>query len=106
MINEEKYLVFECPHCSNVIFIYEHEICCQIFRHAQFTDEYLVKLHGEEAYSHFTEEMKDGMRVFGPHTPKDECDAHVVAGNVYGCAGPFRLSMEDNAWVIKKCDYI
>ena len=75
------YNVINCPHCNDLIIIYNNEINCRIFRHAIY---------------------KNGDNV-NPHTTKEECDRLVQNGEIYGCGKPFQLDDNNQPFI---CDYI
>lgn len=87
---EKNILYFDCPHCHSMIMVFEHDIACAIFRHAI---------------------MKDNMTAVNPHASKEECDALLRENKIYGCAGPFRIIVDNRPGAEKKysievCDYI
>ena len=76
-------ILITCPHCDTLVYI--EELNCCIFRHAVF------KTTGEP---------------IPPHTPRQVCDALLESGEIYGCAKPFQIVLEDGVHVPKVCDYI
>lgn len=78
-------IVFKCPHCSNIIIVNEGDINCGIFRHAVY---------------------KNNMNPINPHETKEMCDKLVLENLVFGCAKPFRIIKENNAYQIEVCEYI
>lgn len=74
-----------CPHCSNIIFIYKNEINCNIFRHGI---------------------VKTTMKQMVPHSSKEICDSMAKNGDIYGCGKPFTLIMNNNDYKAVPCDYI
>lgn len=82
----EKILLFECPHCDEIVMVNESELNCRIFRHGVF---------------------KSNFQQIPPHEAKIFCDKYVIEGLVYGCAKPFRIiTNQNNEYQIEICDYI
>lgn len=77
----ENYIIVQCPHCENDIFIMRSEINCAIFRHAV---------------------LKSNNQQINPHAPKEECEYLINNNMIYGCGKPFRI-VNDKAII---CDYI
>jgi hypothetical protein len=75
--------IVNCPHCNLLVEI--ESINCGIFRHAVY----------KRTNSHIP-----------PHTPKNECDRLFQSGEVWGCAKPFRVTLEQNQINVSICDYI
>lgn len=83
------YYIAICPHCSGPIFLYESELACRVFRHAE---------------------------GLSPHASLRECElAKKRDKNI--CAGPFRIQVvisrsnekhrqEERFITIEKCGYI
>ena len=46
------------------------------------------------------------MQQIDPHLNKEECDRLVKCELIYGCGKPFKVVFKDNAFSLKKCDYI
>lgn len=79
-------IIFNCPHCNDIVIVNESELNCRIFRHAYF---------------------KNSFRQIDPHSPKTICEQLVKDGLVYGCAGPFRINGPiDGQYIPSVCDYI
>jgi len=79
-------LILPCPHCDHSMMIYPTEINCAIFRHAVF---------------------KSNMEPIPPHSTKDTCQDLLKTNQVYGCAGPFRLIIDQSGkYIAEKCDYL
>ena len=78
-------LYFECPHCNNTIIVCTSEINCGIFRHAVF---------------------KSNLQQINPHESKEVCDKYVVEDLVYGCAKPFKITKQNDNYVIQICNYV
>jgi hypothetical protein len=76
------YLIIECPHCFDQIFIYKNEINCRIFRHGVYKNT--------------------GMNM-NPHENKNECDRLYMNDEIYGCGKPFKLDNDDKPVI---CEYI
>ncbi len=72
-------LEVKCPHCDGTVII-EQRNCC-IFRHGIF---------------------KNTGRQIPPHASKENCEAWIREGKLWGCGKPFRLE-GDKAVV---CEYI
>jgi len=79
------YIVSNCPHCDEYIFIYLKEFKCKIFRHGAF---------------------KTTLKQIEPHLPKNECDRLKKADLIYGCGKPFHLIEKEGKIVAEICDYI
>lgn len=83
------FSLYQCPHCEGMIQIYDHERNCRIFRHGVFKHDGWMG-------------MGMGMPI-PPHSKKEDCDAWVLQGQIYGCGKPFRLT-DDNHVVA--CEYV
>ena len=79
---EDNYIIIECPHCYQTIFIYKHELNCHIFRCGVY------KNTGENIH---------------PHLDQLSCENLFQSGTVYGCCKPFIINNENKAEI---CDYI
>ena len=77
--------IFVCPHCYRNFMIYDNELNCGIFRHAIYKNNY---------------------QQVDPHMSKEKCDQLIANDEVYGCAKPFRIYLENNNYFIEICDYI
>lgn len=79
-------LLFNCPHCNDIIIIFENELNCRIFRHGVYKHNY---------------------QQINPHLSKDQCDK--IINDIYGCGKPFKI-IDDlntiNKYNIVICDYI
>ena len=64
------YLIVNCPHCGDPIYINRRDFRCHIFRHGVY---------------------RNNLRQIDPHLNKEGCLELVRKGLIYGCAGPFRL---------------
>ena len=84
-IMEDGMLLFECPHCSQLVQISIAELNCKIFRHAVY---------------------KNTMHQVDPHMGKEDCDRLFMSSLVWGCAKPFRVIERDGVYSVEKCDYI
>lgn len=84
-ITESNLSIIECPHCKQTIEIIE--INCGIFRHGAY---------------------KETGKQIDPHMSKEDCDALVIKGLIYGCGRPFRIvgSSDNSNIIIEICDYI
>jgi len=81
--DSQTMLIFNCPHCSEKIIVAESELACCIFRHAV---------------------LKNNMQQINPHASKSECDA--LKEQIYGCAGPFKITKNKNEYIVEICEYI
>jgi len=82
--------VFICIHCQEPFVISHTEFNCRILRHGVY---------------------KATLQPINPHASKDECDAFVKNGLIFGCGKPLRIvnSMVNDAaeqYSIIDCDYI
>lgn len=84
-----EFYIFKCPYddCDGQIIINKNEINCKIFRHAI---------------------LKKTMAQISQHATKNECDSYLQNEEVYGCARPFCLviDQETNKIKVEICDYI
>ena len=82
-----NYIIINCPHCSDIIFIYKKDFNCKIFRHGVY--------------------KKDNKQI-DPHLNKEECDRLFKENLIHGCGKPFKLliDLEANKYCAEKCDYI
>jgi hypothetical protein len=78
-------LYLNCPHCEDLVEIYESELNCRIFRHGIF---------------------KNNFEQINPHLPKNECDNLKEKDLIYGCGKPFQVYKENDEYKIKICEYI
>lgn len=78
-------IILNCPHCEELVLIYENEINCKIFRHGYF---------------------KSSMSQIPPHLPKNICDELVQNEQVFGCAKPFKCIKNNDQYKLIICDYI
>jgi phenylalanyl-tRNA synthetase alpha subunit len=76
-------LSVSCPHCDGEIEV--ESINCGIFRHAVF---------------------KETNMPINPHASREECETLQNQNLIYGCAGPFRLILQDGVYKAIVCDYI
>ena len=83
--------VFTCLHCKDAFVIHVTDFNCKILRHG--------------AYKH-------NLQPINPHATKEECDALVASGEIYGCAGPLLITKDkthadyDAGYSLVICDYI
>lgn len=75
--------IVSCPHCNSLVQI--ESINCGIFRHA--------------VYKHTNAPIP-------PHMRKEECDRLFASGEVWGCAKPFRVTLQGGQLDVSICDYI
>lgn len=81
----EDYVILECPHCKEFVYINQREINCGIFRHGVF---------------------KHNNQQMGPHSTKEECDDVKNKDLIWGCGKPFRVYITGNKYYIEICEYI
>jgi hypothetical protein len=83
--------VFTCLHCKDAFVIHVTDFNCKILRHG--------------AYKH-------NLQPINPHATKEECDALVSNGEIYGCAGPLLITKQnkqaddDTGYSVVICNYI
>jgi hypothetical protein len=81
--------VFTCLHCEQTFIIHINDFNCKILRHG--------------VYKHNLEQIN-------PHATKEECDALVASGQIYGCAGPLLITKSGtdggHSYRVTICDYI
>jgi hypothetical protein len=81
--------VFICIHCQETFVIAYKEFNCRILRHGVY---------------------KNNLQPINPHANKEECDALVRDGLVFGCAKPLQIientNGEVNNYSVIACDYI
>jgi hypothetical protein len=91
---DNKEYVFTCLHCNEPFVIHHTDFNCKILRHG--------------AYKH-------NHQPINPHASKEECDALVASGQIYGCAGPLLITKgsadaaataTDSEYSLTICDYI
>jgi len=75
------YIIVECPHCKDYVFIFKKELNCHIFRHGI---------------------MKKTLKQIDPHLDKKSCDELIKNNLIHGCGKPFKV-VNDKAII---CDYI
>lgn len=85
MLEDDKFLIFECPHCDMGIAVKKTEINCCIFRCAI---------------------LKDTLQQINPHTNKEECDRLKKEDLIFGCSYPFKIIIDKDEKYVVKCDYI
>jgi hypothetical protein len=85
MIIDNGLLIFNCPHCDQIVTVLISELACCIFRHGYYCDENNIP----------TTQMN-------PHESKEICDSLVASGKIIGCGKPFRI----NNYEVEACDYI
>jgi hypothetical protein len=90
---DNKEYVFTCLHCNEPFVIHHTDFNCKILRHG--------------AYKH-------NQQPINPHASKEECDALVASGQIYGCAGPLLITKRsdgsdgggaDGEYSVTICDY-
>ena len=83
--------IFTCLHCHEPFVISHKDFNCRILRHGVY---------------------KHNLQPINPHATKDECDALVRDGAIYGCAGPLQIQTATTAtaatavYEIVICEYI
>lgn len=80
-----RYVIVECPHCKEQIYIMKKEFNCKIFRHGI---------------------LKKNLEQINPHLNKQECDRLKKEDLIYGCGKPFKLFEKNNQVIAEICDYI
>lgn len=80
-----NYIIVQCPHCKEFIFIDIKELNCHIFRHGVY---------------------KDSMKQIDPHLDKKKCDYLFDNNLIYGCGKPFKIIIQNNDYFAEECDYI
>ena len=89
--NKEHIHVFTCLHCNEPFVIHDADFNCKILRHGVY---------------------KQNLQPMNPHAPKEECDALVASGQIYGCAGPLLITTRESSestgdkFSVVICDYI
>jgi hypothetical protein len=81
----DNYIVIQCPHCKDYIYVLKKEINCQIFRHAVY---------------------KHNLKPIDPHSSKNVCEILKKQNLIYGCGKPFFLIIKNNSYTTTLCDYI
>jgi hypothetical protein len=87
-MNQGIDYVFTCLHCQETFVVRGDEFNCRILRHG---------VH------------KDTLHPIPPHATKEECDALVRAGTIYGCTGPLQIvtsTTTTSGYDVVICDYI
>lgn len=85
--------IFICLHCHEPFIVRGSDFNCRILRHGAY---------------------KATLEPIPPHATKEECDALVQSGTIYGCAGPLQIVAGggggggggDDDWRVVICDYI
>ena len=81
--------IFTCLHCHEPFVISHKDFNCRILRHGVY---------------------KHNLQPINPHATKDECDALVRDGAIYGCAGPLQIQTATatalDVYEIVICEYI
>ncbi len=85
MDKNEIYIIVNCPHCNNLIYIDKREFKCKIFRHGIYKSNY---------------------KQIDPHLNKKECDRLFNEKLIFGCGKPFKLIIDQDEYKLEKCDYI
>ena len=76
--------IITCPSCNDILII--SELNCSIFRHRIY---------------------KKSNEQIDPHLSKEKCDILIETNQIYGCAKPFQIIIQDDGtWIVQKCDYI
>ena len=79
------YVIVNCPHCNQQIYIMKKEFNCKIFRHGI---------------------LKKNLQQINPHLNKEECDRLKKEDLIYGCGKPFKLIESEDKIKVEICDYI
>lgn len=82
---EQDYIIFNCPHCKQIIQVFKTEFNCKIFRHGIY---------------------KKNLKQIDPHLNKEECDRLKKEDLIYGCGKPFQLIVTKNSFKVVECDYL
>jgi hypothetical protein len=80
--------VFTCLHCQELFVISHNDFNCRILRHGVY---------------------KHNLQPIHPHATKEECDALLRDGMIYGCAGPLQIVAATSGtllYELRICDYI
>jgi len=79
--------IVTCPHCNLLIFIFEKDYNCKIFRHGVYKNNISKQID--------------------PHLSKEECEKLKKTDKIFGCGKPFKLveNMIGKPTAII-CDYI
>ena len=80
-----NYIIIECPHCKNIVYIEKKDFNCHIFRHGV---------------------LKSTLKQIDPHLDKENCDKLKDANLIYGCGKPFKLIKLNNNYKAIIGDYI
>ena len=80
-----KYVLVQCPHCTNYVQVYQKDFNCRIFRHGI---------------------LKSNIEQINPHSSKKVCDELSEKNLIYGCGKPFELVNVAGTEIAKVCDYI
>jgi hypothetical protein len=83
MNKDGDYLIFNCPHCDQMIEV--RHVNCAIFRCG------IIKQTGHQIQ---------------PHESKTLCDHLKNKDMIYGCGKPFQLIPNGESYDVHKCDYI
>ncbi len=79
----DNYLIINCPHCMELIFIFKKELKCRIFRHGVYKN--------------------NPKKQIKPHASQKECESLIKKNKIIGCGKPFKINDLDQAEI---CDYI
>lgn len=82
--------VFICLHCQEPFVVSHKEFNCRILRHGVY---------------------KHNMQPIPPHTSKEECDAFVRDGLIFGCGRPLQIvdknvDTDSPSYDVVICEYI
>jgi len=81
----QQYIIIQCPHCNDYVYVFLNELNCQIFRHGIYKKNY---------------------QQIDPHLPKEKCDFLIQNNLIYGCGKPFKVIKENENYNAIICDYI
>jgi hypothetical protein len=82
---DQEYIIFNCPHCKQIVQVLKKEFNCKIFRHGIY---------------------KKNLKQIDPHLKKEECDRLKKEDLIFGCGKPFQLIITDNSFEVVVCGYI
>lgn len=83
--SDTGFYIYQCPHCGDYIETEKGQLNCKIFRHGVY------KSNGKQV---------------PPHSKKSLCDQLFNECLIYGCGKPYQIYKADDAWYVRKCDYI
>jgi hypothetical protein len=81
----QQYIIIQCPHCNDYVYVFLNELNCKIFRHGIYKNNY---------------------EQIDPHLPKEKCEFLIQNKLIYGCGKPFKVIKENNYYISTVCEYI